>query len=242
MPVDLRINMEGGGSVPLRVFNDPAHEDFEVDLPDLPTSVTVDPDNWILKTATSSLYGLNITTTDLPEAQEGDSVSMSLRGRGGQPPYVWTTQGAPPLGLALDPATGVLSGTAPDSGLYIFHVSLADHSGGSDTQLLHWNVRPEPPDTTVVPTPGPLALKITPSPARQYASFELRGPLDAQVALTIFELSGRRVRRLWNGMIPARAIPWDGRDDRGRDVASGVYLCRLTGPGDAVTRRLVWIR
>jgi hypothetical protein len=242
MPVDLRINLEEGGSVPLRVFNDANHEDFEVDLPHDPTSVTVDPDSWILKFATPGQYGLNITTTGLPEAQAGDSVWVSLQGRGGSPPYLWSTQGAPPGGITLDPISGVLHGTAADSGFYAFFVTLSDHSGGTDTQFYQWRILAQPPDTTVIPVPGPLALKIGPSPARLLAAFDVRGPAGARVSLTIFDLRGREVRRLWDGAIPAGTIPWNGEDERGHAVASGVYLCRLTGPGGGVTRRLVWLR
>jgi aminopeptidase N len=242
MPVDLRVNLEGGGFETVRVFNDPDHEDFEFDLPIVPSSITVDPDSWILKFATSSAYGLNITTTDLPATQAGDSVRVQLTGRGGAPPYEWSMVNALPLGMALEPATGLLHGTAPDSGLYLLDVLLGDHAGASDTQRYRWQVTPEPPDTTVVPIPGPLALKIGPNPAGVHADFYLTGPAGASVVLSIYDLRGREVRRLWDDAIPARAIPWDGRDDRGNRVASGIYFCRLTGPGDPVTRRIVWLR
>ena len=101
---------------------------------------------------------------------------------------------------------------------------------------------PEPPDTTDVPIPGPLALKIGPNPASVHADLHLTGPAGASVVLSIYDLRGREVRRLWDDAIPARAIPWDGRDDRGHRVASGIYFCRLTGSGDTVTRRIVWLR
>jgi len=44
------------------------------------------------------------------------------------------------------------------------------------------------------------------------------------------------VRRLHDGPLAAgtHAIPWDGRNDRGRPVASGTYVVRCSGPaGDA---------
>lgn len=242
MPVDLDVKLEGGDAIRVRVYNDPMHEDYEFDLPDAPASVSVDPDSWILKFTTSSIYTLNITTTDLPEAVAGDSIHVQLQGRGGNLPYRWATQGPSPGGVTLDPDTGLLTGAAPDSGLYSFRVSLTDAAEGSDTQLYQWRVHPVPPDTTDVPVPGPLSLRVGPNPAHIGASMSIQAPLGASVALTIYDLRGREVRKLWNGDVPARPISWDGRDERGKKVASGIYFCRLTGPGGAVVRRVVWLR
>lgn len=243
MPVDLLVNLEGGGSVRLRMFNDTEHEDLEADLPDVPVGVVVDPDDWILKQSASSAYGLNITTTALPDGRTGDPFTVSLQGRGGTPPYAWSTQGAPPESLSLDPATGLLSGTAPDSGVYSFYVTLMDHVGAYDTQRYRWVVNPEPQDTTVVPVPSALSLKIGPIPAQKYAYLYVAGPVEAPVAVSIYDLGGREVRRLYEGPIPDdRSIPWNGRDDREHEVASGVYIVRLTGAGSTITQRLVWMR
>jgi aminopeptidase N len=242
MPVDLRMRLGSGDAVRFRVMNDANHEDYEFALLDTVTTVTVDPDNWILKFTTMSNYTLNITTTDLPEAVAGDSIHVQLQGRGGNLPYRWTTQGPSPGGVTLDPDTGLLTGAAPDSGLYSFRVSLTDAAEGSDTQLYQWKVHPVPPDTTEVPVPGPLSLRVGPSPAHLTTSMSLQAPLGAQVALTILDLHGREVRKLWSGGVPAQPISWDGRNDRGLKVASGIYFCRLTGPGGAVTRRIVWLR
>jgi hypothetical protein len=50
-----------------------------------------------------------------------------------------------------------------------------------------------------------------------------------RVQLEVFDLAGRRVRTLFDGWLPAvvREEIWDGRDDTGRLVPSGVYYCRL---------------
>ena len=67
---------------------------------------------------------------------------------------------------------------------------------------------------------------------------------DTKVRLTIHNLAGMRVRTLLRGSAApgGRSIRWDGRDDGGRAVASGVYFARLlTGAGTS-TRRLVLVR
>jgi len=49
------------------------------------------------------------------------------------------------------------------------------------------------------------------------------------VDLSLFDVQGRRVRRLAAGrQVAGRMLSmWDGRDERGQRVASGLYLVRL---------------
>ncbi|MCB1182189.1 hypothetical protein KDM41_02070 [bacterium] len=58
--------------------------------------------------------------------------------------------------------------------------------------------------------------------------YELAGPTP--VKLRVYDLQGRLVRTLVDDVAaaagPFEAV-WDGRDDRGRAAAAGVYLCRL---------------
>jgi len=67
---------------------------------------------------------------------------------------------------------------------------------------------------------------------------------SGRVTLSIFDVAGRRVRDLVDRDLPAgvHAAEWDGRDDTGSAVASGVYFYRLqTGP-QSETRRLVLVK
>lgn len=54
----------------------------------------------------------------------------------------------------------------------------------------------------------------------------------APVMLSIYDVSGRLVRRLVDAFETAgqNQVTWDGRDDRGGQAASGVYFCRLRTP------------
>jgi flagellar hook assembly protein FlgD len=49
----------------------------------------------------------------------------------------------------------------------------------------------------------------------------------------VFDLAGRAVRSLASGVFAAgeHAITWDGRDDGGQTVPSGVYVTALTSAG-----------
>ncbi len=64
------------------------------------------------------------------------------------------------------------------------------------------------------------------------------------VRLAVYDVRGARVRTLVDreqsgGRFVAR---WDGRDDRGRRVASGVYFYRLEMPGFAAARKMVLLK
>ena len=247
MPIELGIELSGGGFVRKRIFNDPDHEDFEFDLPAEAVGVALDPDGWILKFVESSPYGMHITTTDLPPGIEDSLFSFPLRGRGGEPPYLWSPEGALPGELLLDGETGLLRGDAPGAGAYEFSVRLADSRNRIDTQRYRWTVRAapdsgivEPPDTTRAG--GSVALRVGPIPAHLWTEFWIDGAGEGPIRLTIHDLRGRRVRLLWNGEAPGRSIAWEGLDDRGERVASGVYLARLLADGQTITRRLVWLR
>jgi hypothetical protein len=65
-----------------------------------------------------------------------------------------------------------------------------------------------------------------------------------RVDLVIFDLRGRRVRTLLRAeMEPGRPeVVWDGKDDTGRLVASGMYICRLVTGTFRDTRKLMVVR
>jgi hypothetical protein len=62
--------------------------------------------------------------------------------------------------------------------------------------------------------------------------------------LTVFDVFGRRVRGLGDGRpMQGRAeVQWDGRDDGGRRLSSGIYFARLTGAREARVVRVPMIR
>ena len=62
--------------------------------------------------------------------------------------------------------------------------------------------------------------------------------------LDVYDLDGRRVRTLCSGYLAAgkHAATWDGQDDGGRPLASGVYLLRLDGNDFVETQRVALIK
>jgi hypothetical protein len=66
----------------------------------------------------------------------------------------------------------------------------------------------------------------------------------ARVNLSIFDLAGRRVRTLVDGVQAGgpQVARWDGRTETGLNAPGGVYLYRLTGAGIDEARRMVLLK
>jgi len=64
------------------------------------------------------------------------------------------------------------------------------------------------------------------------------------VTLEIFDVSGRLVRTLVDGAQSEgqKRAMWDGRDNRGNRVASGVYIYRLRAPGFVESRKMTLVQ
>jgi hypothetical protein len=62
--------------------------------------------------------------------------------------------------------------------------------------------------------------------------------------LGVYDISGRLVRTLVDGHKSAgkHREEWDGRDNQGKSVASGVYFCRLTSSNRMLTRKMILLK
>jgi flagellar hook assembly protein FlgD len=84
-----------------------------------------------------------------------------------------------------------------------------------------------------------------PNPFNPRTTIRYRLSRAARVDLAIFDVAGRRVRVLESDRqrgAGLRTVTWNGRDDRGRVVASGVYFVRLRVDGESYSRRLVLLK
>ena len=102
---------------------------------------------------------------------------------------------------------------------------------------------PGPVDAPALdPVPTVFAARAPqPNPFRESTTFAFDLPTARSVQLDIHGLDGRVVRRLAQGGWDAgrHLAIWDGRDDRGRLVASGIYFARLVAGEFTSTHRVV---
>jgi hypothetical protein len=108
-----------------------------------------------------------------------------------------------------------------------------------------------PPATAVGEEPRPEAFELAqnyPNPFNGRTAIPFRLSAAGEVAVAVYDMTGQRVASLIEGRLPAgrHVASWDGVDDRGRAVASGVYIYRLRAPAgavaDEVSRKLLLIR
>ena len=84
-----------------------------------------------------------------------------------------------------------------------------------------------------------------PTPFNPQTTIPYHLPDGSGVKLSVYNMTGQRVRRLVDdGNKPAghHQITWDGRDETGHLVGSGVYLYRLEAGSYVKTLRLVLVK
>ena len=153
----------------------------------------------------------------------------------------WTllqAQGAPPIKRTRAAAVYVES----EDRMVVF--------GGAEGTSLDdmWSLEGLSPATAVEnQTPRPDAFSLEqnyPNPCNSSTTIHYSLAAAARVDLRIHDVLGRPVRHLAGKRQEAGAYTavWDGTDDRGRPLASGVYFYRLSTGMDRQTRRLVLLR
>ncbi len=80
-----------------------------------------------------------------------------------------------------------------------------------------------------VPLENQTSLSAFPNPFNAQVGIDLRMIEAGDSRLTVYDLHGRLVRILWHGWLDEgpHQIEWDGRNESGRMMASGIYLTRL---------------
>lgn len=133
---------------------------------------------------------------------------------------------------------------------YTYRVRASDAAGDQSrwSNLVTYALDPATAVVDATPTISHLRRNVpNPFNPRTTIEFGVGGASggDAAVRLAIFDIRGRRVRTLIRDRRVAgvHRVVWDGRDDAGRDVASGGYLARLWIDDQAVSvRRMTLVR
>lgn len=90
--------------------------------------------------------------------------------------------------------------------------------------------------------PRSLAFRAPrPNPLRRETTFAFDLPRDSDVALEVFDLTGRRVAEVARGSYPAGAhqVSWAATGAAGRRLEAGLYLARFQAGAYRQTRRLI---
>lgn len=101
------------------------------------------------------------------------------------------------------------------------------------------------------PTATPARLNLlqnVPNPFNPRTAIEFELPSRTTVELSVYDARGRLVRTLVNGELREgsytgnHAVIWNGTNDAGKAVSSGVYFYRLRADAEILTRKMVLVR
>ncbi len=125
----------------------------------------------------------------------------------------------------------------------------------TEGQTYYWRSRVQMTDTisnwtasrsfTVVGIPGTFQLyQNYPNPFNPTTTISFTLPEEMDVSLEIFNILGQRILILENRVFEAglQKVIWDGKDDSGGEVVSGVYFYRLQAEGYSENKKMVLIK
>jgi hypothetical protein len=124
---------------------------------------------------------------------------------------------------------------------YFYKITAVDHAGnegvaGSATSVSATGEGDVPNATAL--------LDAAPNPFNPSTTLRFSLASAGRIRLTVHDVAGRRVATLVDDdRGPGRyAVVWEGRDDMGRPVASGVYHYRLECEGFSETKRMTLLK
>jgi len=85
-----------------------------------------------------------------------------------------------------------------------------------------------------------MSLRAYPNPFNPNATIEYSLVEKGRVRLAIYDVTGRLVRTLVNGVRSAgdQRVIWDGKNDRGSFAGSGVYVYQLEAGSTSLTGKM----
>jgi hypothetical protein len=160
--------------------------------------------------------------------------------------YRATSSGVTPVPinfLTSEEDTVAVDASAPTSALYYIvtaHDIHANQSAPSNEASVNalTGIGNTPPLTQLT------VLQNHPNPFAATTTLQIGLPSESNVVIDVFDVAGRKVRGMnVEGAVAGwRSVPFDGRDDRGRALASGVYFYRVNAAGTSVTRKMIIMR
>jgi len=124
------------------------------------------------------------------------------------------------------------------SSLYIYDLEQGAH------KLV---VRGEEPGQTAVEESAPVAFELVgnyPNPFNPTTTIEFSLLKAGDVSLEIYNVAGQKIREITSGkMGPGKySVVWNGRDNQGNAVSSGVYVSKLSHGGSVATGLMTLVK
>ena len=174
---------------------------------------------------------------------EGTTVTLHNRGGGSADNIVgWYPDGLDVAG------PGSLTDFIGENAQGDWELHVSDNAGADLGTVNSWCVRVIGSGGTGVDefdTPVRYELAgVSPNPFNPVTVVTYAAPHEGHVELTIYNIAGQQVKTLVDGQqTPGwHTVTWDGRDDSGRSVASGVYFARMHAESFTGSAKMVLLK
>jgi hypothetical protein len=151
-----------------------------------------------------------------------------------------------PAASVIHPTANGVDVTFPYSTMFIQNVLTREVGVSSRTQLFAeilglFNAAPGGAPVAA-PEVVPVELRAFPNPFNPMTVVRFTAPLGSRGNVKVFNLRGELVRTLHSGEFVTQEFRWDGVDERGASVASGVYLIQAETQGKAQTKKVALVK
>ncbi len=131
-------------------------------------------------------------------------------------------------------------------GLYLMEVITTNHQGITCRDLRMVLLTDPTTDTDPATPKVKTGLRGTyPNPFNPATTIVYSIEKDGPVTLAVYDAAGRRIRTLLNAKMTeagTHTISWDGLDDKGSSVSSGVYFCRFLADDTRSSAKMILLR
>lgn len=154
------------------------------------------------------------------------AVRSFVLSRAAEPGGDWVALGEWPVEQAMEAPGSFVLTDSPPAGTWRYRIEALDLAG-----------RVQQSGETVVTAGSPLVFRLhpaQPNPFNPHTAIRLDLPRTALCDLRVVDVSGRTIRRLLaGGAGPGTVeVTWDGTDDDGHSVGSGVFFVRAAADGE----------
>jgi hypothetical protein len=116
---------------------------------------------------------------------------------------------------------------------------------GTEGAIMKYSCQTPSDIANVDPIPQRFALAQNyPNPFNATTTIEFSLEKAGEVTLSIYDILGRQVKTLYNGTLTAgsHSLIWNGTNESGKTVTSGVYFYRLENSEGSITKRMVMLK
>jgi len=135
-----------------------------------------------------------------------------------------------------------------DSGNYKVAVEIEDALGATGSDTTYMSIGKKGPTDISERSSDKItgfSLKQSyPNPFNPVCNIEYALPTDCHVTLTVYNILGQKVKILVNEYQGSghKSVQWDGKDDQGQDVSSGLYFYRIQAGDFFQLKRMVLLK